>query len=512
MARQQESWLRRNRQYVIIGCAAAAGTVAAYKVYRSERVKATQKALQSLQDTLAKYSDAATSAGDVLAVVSKDLQEFLASDTDEVPRSLKQLGKLARSPEVQDTLAACVSSAVKGMMATTPAADGLPAEPSVVDRVIEAVLSERGHSLVGLAVRTAAQTSSDAFCSALVQGIQVAVGCGQIQQQQDWGQQRQHAQQPLGAVSSSPLASPARPQHLHGGLHPAVATLVTVLGNPHVLNVLDNLVSTTVGSAVGAYIQKAGQESMMASMMDCLAQPGNKDIVIDVMSSVSAAFCREMAAACVAPAATVASRPPSRLDSVEQHTTRALHAASSAGSPFKALHHSYSIASVGAEGSEPSTPQSGPSTPEPSVAAEPAASGVAGLGCNSFAGSAVAGLIMRRNSFPGAGWGGGAMNNLTVDPAALGPMSTLVSLFVQAARFQEFRSLMVDVSRSSTREFVLSLLPSSWSLTGRGTRGSSLASATLAACLYRVYTTMCVLLLLVLYAVGPKTVLEGGRV
>jgi hypothetical protein len=311
-----------------------------------------------------------------------------------------------------------------------------------------------------------------------------------------------------------------------------------VLSNPQVLNLIDALVSTTVGSAVGAYIRQAGQESMLTSFMDTLAKPGNKDIIIEVMSSVSAAFCREAAAACVAPASTVASpRPASRLaqQSLPQpllqqapHVAAAAAAAGSSSSGLKQLQASRHPAAAAASdnedtddeasGSQPSTPQSGPSTPEPSLAAEPAAAGgLRGLASrSSFAGSAVAGLILRRNSFPGmgVGWGsagnssaGGSAAGCVVDPAALGPMSTLVSLFVQAARFQEFRSLMVDVSRSSTREFVLSLLPASWSLAARNGSGGSnvLASAALTAVLYRVYSAMCVMLFLMVYALGPKT-------
>jgi hypothetical protein len=97
-------------------------------------------------------------------------------------------------------------------------------------------------------------------------------------------------------------------------------------------------------------------------------------------------------------------------------------------------------------------------------------------------------------------------------------MSTAVSLFVQAARFQEFRSLLVDVSRSSTREFVQSLLPTAWLQAVNGGRrhgaGSSSSGASLAvtAALQRVYTAVSVLILLMVYAVSPKMLmLEGGN-
>jgi hypothetical protein len=500
-------------------------------------VKATRAALQRAADTLDKYSTAAASAGEALAIISADIKQFLASDADELPPSLRQLGKLVRSQEMQDTLAACIASAVKGMLASgSPAADGAPGEPSVVDKVIEAGLSDRGQSLVGLAVRTAAQTSSETFCVALRTGIEAAMASSSSSSSGSHHQAEQHP-------DASPAASPQRyqqqhspsrhrHQHLHG-LHPAAATLVTVLSNPQVLNLIDALVSTTVGSAVGAYVRQAGQESMLTSFMEALAKPGNKEVIIEVMSSVSAAFCREAAAACVAPASTVASpRPASRLaqQSLPQPLLQqSIVAGSSSSSPLKQLQPSRKAAAAAGSDSEdaddegsssqPSTPQSGPSTPEPSIAAEPASvGGLRGLASrSSFAGSAVAGLILRRNSFPGmgGGWGVGSAGNSSgggsvgcvVDPAALGPMSTLVSLFVQAARFQEFRSLIVDVTRSSTREFVLSLLPASWSLAARNGNGANnvLASAALTAALYRVYSAMCVVLFLMVYALGPKT-------
>lgn len=104
---------------------------------------------------------------------------------------------------------------------------------------------------------------------------------------------------------------------------------------------------------------------------------------------------------------------------------------------------------------------------------------------------------------------------MLLDPSALGPMSTAVSLFVQAARFQEFRSLMVDVSRSSTREFVQSLLPSGWVRAVRGgssSSGSSAASLAVTAALQRVYTAVSVLILLMVYAVSPKMLmLQDGN-
>lgn len=636
--RREQRWLTPAQRRVLVAATATVGVIAAYRVYRSERLKATQQALLTAADTLARYSDAASSVGRVAAVLTADIQSFLASDSDEVPRSLRQLAKLARCSEVQDTLAACVSSSLKGLMSSS--SSGAEGEPGLVDKVIEAVLSDRGQTLVGLAVRTAAQQSTDTFCTALRQGLEAALQASgltrQQQHQQSPPQQQQYAspaspgQQAGGFYSalSSPVGSPQQQhhhQHRHqhvpyhvqtftaygssipspvgspassSGLHPAVRSVLAVLNSPQLLQAVDGLVSTAVGSTVGAYMAQAGSsDNMLSSVLHTLSQPGNKALVIDIMSQVSATFCREMAAACVAPAAAVASRPSSRLSDspgytlemqqVEQQQLllprspvpmRVPAAAGGSGgtTPFKpgphqqqqrqqqqaqdhegaaaVLHHSISegafshssdaaagAGSASASGSEPSSPQSGPSTPEPSVAAADAAGSSQAQqhqsSYGSFAGSAVAGLILRRQSFSGllsgaaGGQGRGHMQAGAagagpglVDPAALGPMSTAVSLFVQAARFQEFRSLVVDVSRSSTREFVHSLLPSGWACavgaTRRGAAGpgsssagsSSSASLAVTMALQRVYTAVSVLILLMVYAVSPKMLmLEGGN-
>lgn len=104
-------------------------------------------------------------------------------------------------------------------------------------------------------------------------------------------------------------------------------------------------------------------------------------------------------------------------------------------------------------------------------------------------------------------------------------MSSLVSLFVQAARFQEFRSLMVEVSRASTREFADAVLPFGWGGSSREDRRtgggqtrrgrpalSEMDVVALTALLTRVCLLVTITMLLVLYSLAPRTLLPAGGV
>jgi hypothetical protein len=91
------------------------------------------------------------------------------------------------------------------------------------------------------------------------------------------------------------------------------------------------------------------------------------------------------------------------------------------------------------------------------------------------------------------------------DVVVLGPASSVISLLVQASRFQELRSLMVEVSRSSTHEFVASVFPA---VSAAGLMDPRYV-AMFKDYMYRVYVMLSVLVFLGVYALGPKQMIEG---
>ncbi|KAL4424613.1 hypothetical protein ABPG77_002231 [Micractinium sp. CCAP 211/92] len=169
------------RALLLAGGGAAAGYTA-YRLYRSDTAAAWREQLARLRAALGAYADAFGTGANTLTLLATDLRAFLASDGTELPPSLRQLARLLQSPEVAGTTSATVAALVRGVAAssappgTMPTAagshgsngDSAPAPPlkPALDRVLDALLSDRGHSLVSVVVSLGARNLVTAYCDA----------------------------------------------------------------------------------------------------------------------------------------------------------------------------------------------------------------------------------------------------------------------------------------------------------------------------------------------------------
>ena len=141
-------WYQDKR--IVWACCGVTAAVVAYKAYNSQCVRNARKQVQVASKSMADCAQALSSVSDTVALITSDLRSFLSSNTDTVPQSLRQLNKLLQTPELHDTLQATVSSMVRGLSDAT--SSGSSDGPSSLDAILEAILSDRGRSLVGMAV------------------------------------------------------------------------------------------------------------------------------------------------------------------------------------------------------------------------------------------------------------------------------------------------------------------------------------------------------------------------
>ncbi|EFJ27419.1 hypothetical protein SELMODRAFT_95450 [Selaginella moellendorffii] len=149
--------LHRRKKAFLIAAALAAGGCASYSYYRSESFQRRKRQVILILDGLGKLLQAAASAADSASLISGDLKDFLESSNEEgeVPRSIRQLLKILRCPELQDLVAVTTSSVCKVIMADTSPEDTFPSRAH--QKLLNKLFSDPGKgfasAIVGSAVR-----------------------------------------------------------------------------------------------------------------------------------------------------------------------------------------------------------------------------------------------------------------------------------------------------------------------------------------------------------------------
>lgn len=149
-----------------IGAGSVGAGALAYLVYRAYNGPEPKwlTSLTSAANALASMSSSS-------ALLARDLHAFLQSESEELPPSLRQLNRLLQSEEVRHTLSTAAQALMRGAVAASnvtggggDSTAGGQQQAGVVDKVLEAILSDRGRSLVGMAMGLATKNATSTLC------------------------------------------------------------------------------------------------------------------------------------------------------------------------------------------------------------------------------------------------------------------------------------------------------------------------------------------------------------
>lgn len=157
---------RRRRRWILLAAAGAVAAVGAYKIYHHPAVAARRRRLVRLAAAVAAFADAAASSADAAALVASDLADFVRSDADEVPRSVRQLAKLAASPEVSATVSALSEAVASGVLRGAGSSSSDPGSVALSDRLVDKLFSDSGERLASAVAGSFARHLVLAFYSA----------------------------------------------------------------------------------------------------------------------------------------------------------------------------------------------------------------------------------------------------------------------------------------------------------------------------------------------------------
>jgi hypothetical protein len=171
------------RRYVLAGGLVALSAYVSYHAYRSNAYSRGKGYLTRLAHGISRYLEAFTTGGDIVKGLLHDIETFLGSSTDEIPQSLRQLSKLVLSEEFTAATERAVGSIYRGIsgIAKIENEDGARNVngSNVVDKILDALLSDRGHSLVSVAFTMGTRNLVNAYMesSARLSGAMV---CGEL--------------------------------------------------------------------------------------------------------------------------------------------------------------------------------------------------------------------------------------------------------------------------------------------------------------------------------------------
>ncbi|GMH14856.1 hypothetical protein Nepgr_016697 [Nepenthes gracilis] len=86
-----------------------------YKVYHMPPVAKERKRFLRLLSAIVSFVDAVSNSAEAAGIVAMDLKEFLQSDSDEIPNSLKQISKITKSEEFLESISRLTQSITAGV-------------------------------------------------------------------------------------------------------------------------------------------------------------------------------------------------------------------------------------------------------------------------------------------------------------------------------------------------------------------------------------------------------------
>ncbi|KAL3505045.1 hypothetical protein ACH5RR_034886 [Cinchona calisaya] len=160
---------RRKKKWLIVLGFVGFSSYGVYKVYHLPTVVKKRKRFLKLLEALFSIAEMVSESADTISIVSRDFKEFLQSDSDEIPTSLKQLSKIARSDEFSGSLTRVTEAMAIGVLRAYRSENKGEIEEvgklSFSDRIMDKLMSSAGTGFVSVVVGSFARNLVMGFYS-----------------------------------------------------------------------------------------------------------------------------------------------------------------------------------------------------------------------------------------------------------------------------------------------------------------------------------------------------------
>lgn len=163
-------YTKNRKKWVLVLCALGFTGYGAYEIYNFPSVVKKRERLSKLTGALISVAEMVSDSAEAFGILSKDMKQFIQSDSNEIPQSFKQIYKITLSNEFHDSFARITRALSVGILQgyqheMTKNGYFLSVGSDLSDGIMDRLFSSAGSGFASVLIGSFARNLVMAFCS-----------------------------------------------------------------------------------------------------------------------------------------------------------------------------------------------------------------------------------------------------------------------------------------------------------------------------------------------------------